>query len=194
MSEKFINVLMHQDGCGCGHHHEHEHQEEECCGGHDHNGDGECCGNHDHHHDGECCGGHDHHHEDSCGCGHDHNGDKVMIGTMGGHIVGTMITHTPASLPIAEMNMNLSMKDVALSIKEMGGVPMQMKASMKDNQRTVVMNMLGSDIYRSEQEGSTEDDPTRVRCRLLAVADGISSEQLKEKLEEIMGYFQHNSF
>ena len=37
----------------------------------------------------------------------------------------------------------------------------------------VVMNMLGSDIYRSEQEGSTEDDPTRVRCRLLAVADGI---------------------
>lgn len=113
MSEMFFNVLMHQDGCGCGHHHEHEHQEEECCGNHEHQHDGECCGNHEHQHDDECCGGHDHHHEDGCGCGHDHNGDKVMIGTMGGHIVGTMITHTPASLPIAEMNMNLSMKDAA---------------------------------------------------------------------------------
>lgn len=172
---KHLRGLFHKEGCGCEHHEEHEHHEhDENCG---------CGHHHEHHH-------HDHEH----GCGHNHGGNQVMIGTMQGHLLGTMTAYTRASLPVCEVNMNLSMKDVAMFIKENGGVPMQMKASMKDNHYTVMMNMLGSDIFRSESQESTETDPTRVKCRLLAVADGISQELLREKLEEIMGYFVNNSF
>ena len=173
--EKHIRGLYHEEGCGCGHH-EHEHAHEEGCG----------CGHHEH----------EHAHGEGCGCGHNHQhgGNQVMIGTMSGHLLGTMTAYTTVSLPVAEVNMNLSMKDVALHIKELGGVPMQMKASLKDNQHTVIMNMLGRDIYRSESKESTETDPTRVKCNLLAVADGIEADALREKLEEIMGYFVNNSF
>ena len=173
--EKHIRGLYHEEGCSCGHH-EHEHAHGEGCG----------CGHHEH----------EHAHGESCGCGHNHQhgGNQVMIGTMSGHLLGTMTAYTTVSLPVAEVNMNLSMKDVALHIKELGGVPMQMKASLKDNQHTVIMNMLGRDIYRSESKESTETDPTRVKCNLLAVADGIEADALREKLEEIMGYFVNNSF
>lgn len=174
---KHLKGFYHEEGCGCEHHHEH--------------GEHECC---EHHHD-----HHAHHeHSDACGCGHHHGhhhgGNQVMIGRMSGHLLGTMTVYTPASLPVAEVNMNLSMKDVALAIKENGGVPMQMKASLKDNTTTVVMNMLGADIYRSESAESTETDPAKVKCNLLAVADGIDAEILREKLEEIMGYFADNAF
>lgn len=165
----------HEEGCGCDHHEHHDH--EEGCG----------CGHHEHHN-----------HEEGCGCGnhhgHQHGGNQVMIGHMSGHLLGTMTAYTTASLPVSEVNMNLSMKDVALFIKENGGVPMQMKASLKDNHVTVIMNMLGKDIYRSESAESTETDPTKVKCNLLAVADGIEPEVLREKLEEVMGYFVNNSF
>ena len=146
------------------------------------------CG-HDHEH-------HHHEHGESCGCGHNHGhgGNQVMIGRMSGHLLGTMTAFTPCALPVAEVNMNLSMKDVAMFIKENGGVPMQMKASLKDSSTTVIMNMLGKDIYRSESAESTETDPSRVKCNLLAVADGIDAEVLRQKLEEIMGYFVNNSF
>ena len=150
------------------------------------------------HEEGCSCGHHEHEHAhgEGCGCGHNHQhgGNQVMIGTMSGHLLGTMTAYTTVSLPVAEVNMNLSMKDVALHIKELGGVPMQMKASLKDNQHTVIMNMLGRDIYRSESKEITETDPTRVKCNLLAVADGIEADALREKLEEIMGYFVNNSF
>ena len=168
----------HDEHCGCGHDHEHHHHEhDEHCGcGHDH----------EHHHE----------HDEHCGCGHNHGhgGNQVMIGRMSGHLLGTMTAFTPCSLPVAEVNMNLSMKDVAMFIKENGGVPMQMKASLKDSSTTVIMNMLGKDIYRSESAESTETDPSRVKCNLLAVADGIDAEVLRQKLEEIMGYFVNNSF
>ncbi|MDO5410164.1 MAG: hypothetical protein Q4F21_06870 [Lachnospiraceae bacterium] len=191
----------HGGDCGCGHHHEHDHH------GHEH--DGDCgCGHHhehDHHeheHDGDCGCEHHHEHEhhghehgEGCGCGHHHgHGNQVMIGRMSGHLLGTMTAYTPASLPVAEVNMNLSMKDVAMFIKENGGVPMQMKASLKDDSTTVIMNMLGSDIYRSESAESTENDASKVKCNLLAVADGMEPEVLREKLEEIMGYFADNAF
>ena len=157
------------------HHEEHHHHEEEH-------------GEHEEHHH--------HEHGESCGCGHNHGhgGNQVMIGRMSGHLLGTMTAFTPCSLPVAEVNMNLSMKDVAMFIKENGGVPMQMKASLKDSSTTVIMNMLGKDIYRSESAESTETDPSRVKCNLLAVADGIDAEVLRQKLEEIMGYFVNNSF
>ncbi len=199
----------HDEHCGCGHHHEHHHEHDEHCGcGHDHEHhhehDEHCgCGHdHEHHHEhDEHCGcGHDHehHHEhgEHCGCGHHHGhgGNQVLIGRMSGHLLGTMTAYTPSSLPVAEVNMNLSMKDVAMFIKENGGVPMQMKASLKDSSSTVIMNMLGSDIFRSESAESTETDTTRVKCNLLAVADGIEPELLRQKLEEIMGYFMENSF
>ena len=117
-----------------------------------------------------------------------------MIGRMSGHLIGTMTAYTTASLPVCEVNMNLSMKDTAMFIKEQGGVPMQMKASLKDSSHTVVMNMLGKDIYRSESAESTETATDRVKCNLLAVADGIEPEVLRSKLEEIMGYFVNNAF
>lgn len=185
----------HDEHCGCGHDHEHHHEHDEHCGcGHDHE-------HHHHEHDEHCGCGHDHehhHHEhgESCGCGHNHGhgGNQVMIGRMSGHLLGTMTAFTPCSLPVAEVNMNLSMKDVAMFIKENGGVPMQMKASLKDSSTTVIMNMLGKDIYRSESAESTETDLSRVKCNLLAVADGIDAEVLRQKLEEIMGYFVNNSF
>lgn len=180
---KHLKGLYHEEGCGCNHH------EHESCEHHEHN---ESCGC-EHHHE-----HHGHHHEHHDGCdhhhGHQHGGNQVMIGRMSGHLLGTMTAYTTAALPVAEVNMNLSMKDVALSIKENGGVPMQMKASLKDNSRTVMMNMLGSDIYRSESNESTEKDPAKVKCNLLAVADGIEAEVLREKLEEIMGYFVNNAF
>ena len=163
-----LKGLYHEENCGCEHHHEHH-------------GHGEDCG----------CG---HHHEHGDGCSHHHGGNQVMIGRMNGHLLGTMTAYTKASLPVSEVNMNLSMKDVAMFIQENGGVPMQMKASLKDSASTVVMNMLGSDIYRSESPESTESDPARVKCNLLAVADGIDAEVLREKLEEIMGYFVNNAF
>ncbi len=185
LKKKHPGGLYHEEGCGCEHHHEHEHE-------HHHEHGDECgCG---HHHE------HEHHHEhgDECGCGHhhghQHGGNQVMIGRMSGHLLGTMTAYTTASLPVTEVNMNLSMKDVALFIKEQGGVPMQMKASLKNDTSTVMMNMLGKDIYRSESSESTETDPTKVKCNLLAVADGIEAEALREKLEEIMGYFVNNSF
>lgn len=186
-----LRGFYHEEDCGCGHHHHEHHEHGEDCGcGHHH---------HEHHEHSEDCGcGHHHHghheHHDGCGCGHHHDGNQVMIGRMSGHLLGTMTVYTKASLPVAEVNMNLSMKDVALSIKENGGVPMQMKASLKDHTTTVVMNMLGADIYRSESAESTETDPTKVKCNLLAVADGIDAEVLREKLEEIMGYFIDNAF
>ena len=163
--EKHLKGFYHEEGCGCGHHHEHEHH-------HDH---GEGCG----------CG---HHHE------HQHGGNQVMIGRMSGHLLGTMTVYTSSPLPVTEVNMNLSMKDVAMFIKESGGVPMQMKASLKDDKTTVIMNMLGKDIYRSESAESTETAPDKVKCNLLAVADGIEPDTLREKLEEIMSYFMNNSF
>lgn len=171
---KHLEGLYHEEGCGCGHHHERHHEHGEDCG----------CEHHHEHHE----------HHEGCGCGHHHDGNQVMIGRMSGHLLGTMTAYTPASLPVAEVNMNLSMKDVALSIQENGGVPMQMKASLKNSTTTVVMNMLGKDIYRSESSESTETDPAKVKCNLLAVADGIDSEVLRAKLEEIMGYFVNNAF
>ena len=186
------------EGC-CGGHHDHDHAEGGHCGHHDHDhAEGGHCGHHDHAHaEGGHCGHHDHAHAEGGHCGHHHHqhgGNQVMMGRISDHLLGTMTVYTPASLPVAEVNMNLSMKDVALFIQENGGVPMQMKASLKDSQHTVLMNMLGKDIYRSESEESIEESTTKVKCNLLAVADGLDAEKLRGKLEEIMHYFEDNSF
>lgn len=153
------------------------HQEHEHGHGHHH---GE---HHDHH-------GHNHesHHD------HQHGGNRVMMGSSEGHLLGTMTAYTPASLPVAAMNMELSMKDVSVFIKENGGVPLQIKASLKDTSSTMLLNLVGPDIFRSEMEETTETDPTKVKCKLLAVADGIDSDVLRKALEEYMQYFVDNSF
>lgn len=131
---------------------------------------------------------HNHHHD------HQHGGNRVMMGSSEGHLLGTMTAYTPASLPVAAMNMELSMKDVSVFIKENGGVPLQIKASLKDTSSTMLLNLVGSDIFRSEMEETTETDPTKVKCKLLAVADGIDSDVLRMALEEYMQYFVDNSF
>ena len=141
-----------------------------------------CGGHHDHHHE------HDHHHH------HDHGGSRVIMGSSDGHILGTMTAYTPASLPVAVMNMELSMKDVSVFIKENGGVPLEIKASLKDTSSTVILNLVGTEIFRSENQESTETDASRVKCKLLAAADGIDSQLLRGALEEYMEYFVDNSF
>ncbi len=135
---------------------------------------------HEHHHN--------HHHE------HNHGGNMVMMGSADGHLLGTMTAYTPASLPVAEMNMELSMKDVVIFIKENGGVPLQVKASLKDTNSTVVLNLAGTEIFRSESAESTETDATKVKCKLLVVADEMDCQTLKDSLETYMGYFINNSF
>lgn len=116
------------------------------------------------------------------------------MGSSEGHILGTMTAYTPAVLPVAAMNMELSMKDVSVFIKENGGVPLQIKASVKDTSSTIILNLVGKDIFRSEMKETTETDPTKVKCKLLAVADGIEADVLKKALEEYKGYFVDNSF
>ena len=139
-----------------------------------------CGGHHNHQHE------HDHHNH--------HGGSRVIMGSSDGHILGTMTAYTPASLPVAVMNMELSMKDVSVFIKENGGVPLQIKASLKDTSSTVILNLVGTEIFRSENQESTESDASRVKCKLLAAADGIESQLLRGALEEYMGYFVDNSF
>lgn len=141
-----------------------------------------CGGHHEHHHE------HDHHHH------HDHGGSRVIMGSSDGHILGTMTAYTPASLPVAVMNMELSMKDASVFIKENGGVPLEIKASLKDTSSTVILNLVGTEIFRSENQESTETDASRVKCKLLAAADGIDSQLLRGALEEYMEYFVDNSF
>lgn len=141
-----------------------------------------CGGHHDHHHE------HDHHHH------HDHGGSRVIMGSSDGHILGTMTAYTPASLPVAVMNMELSMKDASVFIKENGGVPLEIKASLKDTSSTVILNLVGTEIFRSENQESTETDVSKVKCKLLAAADGIDSQLLRGALEEYMEYFVDNSF
>lgn len=138
----------------------------------------------EHHH--ECHHGHHH--------GHSHGGNMVMMGSADGHLLGTMIAYTPASLPVAEMNMELSMKDAVAFIKENGGVPLQVKASLKDANSTVILNLAGTEIFRSENAESTETDATRVKCKLLVVADEMDCQTLRDSLETYMGYFVDNSF
>lgn len=139
-----------------------------------------CGGHHEHHHE------HDHHHH--------HGGSRVIMGSSDGHILGTMTAYTPASLPVAVMNMELSMKDVSVFIKENGGVQLEVKASLKDNSSTVKLNLVGTEIFRSENQESTETDVSKVKCKLLAAADGIDSQLLRGALEEYMEYFVDNSF
>ena len=139
-----------------------------------------CGGHHDHQHE------HDHHHH--------HGGSRVIMGSSDGHILGTMTAYTPASLPVAVMNMELSMKDASVFIKENGGVPLEIKASLKDTSSTVILNLVGTEIFRSENQESTESDASRVKCKLLAAADGIDSQLLRGAMEEYMGYFVDNSF
>lgn len=141
-----------------------------------------CEGHTDHHQE------HDHHHH------HHHGGNQVIMGSSDGHILGTMTAYTPASLPVAVMNMELSMKDVSVFIKENGGVPLQIKASLKDTSSTVVLNLVGTEIFHSENAETTETDPTKVKCKLLAAADGVDSDVLRKALEEYMEYFVDNSF
>lgn len=116
------------------------------------------------------------------------------MGSSDGHILGTMTAYTPASLPVAVMNMELSMKDASVFIKENGGVPLEIKASLKDTSSTVILNLVGTEIFRSENQETTETDASRVKCKLLAAADGIDSQLLRGALEEYMGYFVDNSF
>jgi len=139
-----------------------------------------CGGHHNHQHE------HDHHNH--------HGGSRVIMGSSDGHILGTMTAYTPASLPVAVMNMELSMKDASVFIKENGGVPLEIKASLKDTSSTVILNLVGTEIFRSENQESTESDASRVKCKLLAAADGIESQLLRGALEEYMGYFVDNSF
>ena len=139
-----------------------------------------CGGHHDHQHE------HDHHHH--------HGGSRVIMGSSDGHILGTMTAYTPASLPVAVMNMELSMKDASVFIKENGGVPLEIKASLKDTSSTVILNLVGTEIFRSENQESTESDASRVKCKLRAAADGVDSQLLRGALEEYMGYFVDNSF
>ena len=139
-----------------------------------------CGGHHNHQHE------HDHHNH--------HGGSRVIMGSSDGHILGTMTAYTPASLPVAVMNMELSMKDASVFIKENGGVPLEIKASLKDTSSTVILNLVGTEIFRSENQESTESDASRVKCKLLAAADGIESQLLRGALEEYMGYFVENSF
>ena len=138
-----------------------------------------CGGHHNHQHE------HDHHNH--------HGGSRVIMGSSDGHILGTMTAYTPASLPVAVMNMELSMKDASVFIKENGGVPLEIKASLKDTSSTVILNLVGTEIFRSENQESTESDASRVKCKLLAAADGIESQLLRGALEEYMGYFVDNS-
>ena len=126
-----------------------------------------CGGHHNHQHE------HDHHHH--------HGGSRVIMGSSDGHILGTMTAYTPASLPVAVMNMELSMKDASVFIKENGGVPLEIKASLKDTSSTVILNLVGTEIFRSENQESTESDASRVKCKLLAAADGIDSQLLDRK-------------
>ena len=139
------------------------------------------------------CGGH-HNHQHEHDHRHHHGGSRVIMGSSDGHILGTMTAYTPASLPVAVMNMELSMKDASVFIKENGGVPLEIKASLKDTSSTVILNLVGTEIFRSENQESTESDASRVKCKLLAAADGIDSQLLRGALEEYMGYFVDNSF
>ena len=139
-----------------------------------------CGGHHNHQHE------HDHHNH--------HGGSRVIMGSSDGHILGTMTAYTPDSLRVAVMNMELSMKDASVFIKENGGVPLEIKASLKDTSSTVILNLVGTEIFRSENQESTESDASRVKCKLLAAADGIESQLLRGALEEYMGYFVDNSF
>ena len=181
--------MYHENGCG------HHHEEGECCHGHGHE-EGECCHSHEHE-DGECCHGHEHEDGECCHGHHRHHGGdqgQVMVGTMSGHLVGTMSAVTTYSIEIAEMNMNLSMKDVSLFIHQTGGIPMQIKASCKNNLRTVVMNMMGTDIYRSEQNESAYSEEGKVKLNLLVLANGVDPQALRGKLEEIRNYFEKKAF
>ena len=129
-------------------------------------------------HENGCEECHDHsqgHHVHS----HRHGGSQENKGRSERQILGTMTAYTPASLPVAAMNMELSMKDVSVFIKENGGVPLQIKASLKDTSSTMILNLVGKDIFRSQMEETTETDPTKVKCKLLAVADGIEADVLK---------------
>lgn len=135
---------------------------------------------------------------ESCECGHHHEhhhgGNQVLMASADGHLLGTMTAYTPASLAVAEMNMELCMKDVVIFIKENGGIPLQVKASLKDTASTVLLNLSGTEIFHSESAESTETDPTKVKCKLLVVADGLNSDLLKSSLETYMDYFVNNSF
>ncbi len=177
MSDKREETTFQESGFMECHAHNHEHHGEE------HHGH-----NHEHSHEEHQGHNHNHHHD------HRHGGSRVIMGSSEGHILGTMTAYTPAVLPVAAMNMELSMKDVSVFIKENGGVPLQIKASVKDTSSTIILNLVGKDIFRSELEETTETDPTKVKCKLLAVADGIEIDVLKKALEEYKGYFVDNSF
>lgn len=177
MSDKREETTFQESGFMECHAHNHEHHGEEH---QDHN--------HEHSHEEHQGHNHNHHHD------HQHGGSRVIMGSSEGHILGTMTAYTPAVLPVAAMNMELSMKDVSVFIKENGGVPLQIKASVKDTSSTIILNLVGKDIFRSEMKETTETDPTKVKCKLLAVADGIEADVLKKALEEYKGYFVDNSF
>ena len=140
----------------------------------------------------ETCGcghHHEHHHEHGkgeCSCGHNHNRNKVMVGTMSNAVVGTLTAHTVDDISVTEVFMNLILKEIASWVKEKGGLINQLKCSMKDDKRTVILTMLGDDIFRKESSDSTETEEGIVKINLMNIIFNVEPIDLKVKLEELL--------
>lgn len=139
------------------------------------------CG-HDHP-EGECACGHHHHHGE---CGHHHGENQVIVGIMGNAVLGTLTALTTVDISVTEVNMHRTLKDLAAWVQSEGGFINQLKTSMKNDHMTVILTMLGEDIFRKEGHESTETNPSKVKINLLLVVHNIEPEAVKTKLESLL--------
>jgi hypothetical protein len=109
-----------------------------------------------------------------------------MVGTMSNAVVGTLTAFTTDTISVTEVTMNLILKELAAWIKERGGLVNQLKCSIKDTQMTVVLTMLGEDIFRKEGKDSTEKEEGQVKINLMNIIFNVEPIELKAKLEEIL--------
>lgn len=175
-----------EETCGCGHH----HGEDEGCGCEHHHEDGEGCGCEHHHEDGEGCGcGHHHEEGEGCGCGHHHQqhgrqaqGDPYVVqGQMlGTSAVATATVTVMAKYADTEALAKKELQGLADWVISQNGAIIQMKSALV---------AIHSTMIAMTEDGKSMDsivpEKEEIRVQFVAMADHISLDTLKARLEEI---------
>lgn len=187
--EKIFIMSEHEqfeETCGCGHH----HGEDEGCDCEHHHEDGEGCGCEHHHEDGEGCGcGHHHEEGEGCGCGHHHQqhgrqaqGDPYVVqGQMlGTSAVATATVTVMAKYADTEALAKKELQGLADWVISQNGAIIQMKSALV---------AIHSTMIAMTEDGKSMDsivpEKEEIRVQFVAMADHISLDTLKARLEEI---------
>lgn len=175
-----------EETCGCGHH----HGEDEGCDCEHHHEDGEGCGCEHHHEDGEGCGcGHHHEEGEGCGCGHHHQqhgrqaqGDPYVVqGQMlGTSAVATATVTVMAKYADTEALAKKELQGLADWVISQNGAIIQMKSALV---------AIHSTMIAMTEDGKSMDsvvpEKEEIRVQFVAMADHISLDTLKARLEKI---------